>query len=195
MSRVRLQIMYCAKMYIYGIFKTTRDFRLCTPRPPNDVAVSAIPPDHGESGHRWGQTVPSHRQCRSSRSWTATETRHHRNPSCWRPSWDRPAGLPRDVIVWLRPARCCLHERHRNWGASSLARCSEICTLYPTCLLTSSRSSPQYDLSVSTFSPDGRVFQTEYAQKAVDNGGYARVVGTQCIYNATISDMRAIPDA
>lgn len=30
----------------------------------------------------------------------------------------------------------------------------------------------QYDLSVSTFSPDGRVFQTEYAQKAVDSSGY-----------------------
>ena len=29
----------------------------------------------------------------------------------------------------------------------------------------------QYDLSVGTFSPDGRVFQTDYAQKAVDNGG------------------------
>lgn len=29
----------------------------------------------------------------------------------------------------------------------------------------------QYDLSVSTFSPDGRVFQTEYAQKAVDSSG------------------------
>ncbi len=30
---------------------------------------------------------------------------------------------------------------------------------------------PQYDLSVGTFSPDGRVFQTDYAQKAVDSGG------------------------
>ena len=30
----------------------------------------------------------------------------------------------------------------------------------------------QYDLSVSTFSPDGRVFQVEYAQKAVDSSGY-----------------------
>ena len=29
----------------------------------------------------------------------------------------------------------------------------------------------QYDLSVSTFSPDGRVFQTDYAQKAADNSG------------------------
>lgn len=29
----------------------------------------------------------------------------------------------------------------------------------------------QYDLSVSTFSPDGRVFQAEYAQKAVDSSG------------------------
>lgn len=28
-----------------------------------------------------------------------------------------------------------------------------------------------YDLSVSTFSPDGRVFQVEYAAKAVDNSG------------------------
>lgn len=35
-----------------------------------------------------------------------------------------------------------------------------------------------YDLSPSTFSPDGRVFQTEYAQKAVDNGG--TMVGLRC---------------
>ena len=37
--------------------------------------------------------------------------------------------------------------------------------------LTSLAVPPQYDLSVSTFSPDGRVFQTDYAQKAVDNSG------------------------
>ncbi|EEA07262.1 proteasome subunit alpha type 3, putative [Cryptosporidium muris RN66] len=30
-----------------------------------------------------------------------------------------------------------------------------------------------YDVSVSTFSPDGRVFQVEYANKAVDNSGTA----------------------
>jgi 20S proteasome subunit alpha 7 len=35
-----------------------------------------------------------------------------------------------------------------------------------------------YDLSVSTFSPDGKVFQTEYAQKAIDNSGTA--VGIKC---------------
>lgn len=35
-----------------------------------------------------------------------------------------------------------------------------------------------YDLSVSTFSPDGKVFQTEYAQKAVDVSG--TVVGIKC---------------
>jgi hypothetical protein len=33
---------------------------------------------------------------------------------------------------------------------------------------------PQYDLSASTFSPDGRIFQTDYAQKAVDNSGCGR---------------------
>lgn len=27
----------------------------------------------------------------------------------------------------------------------------------------------QYDLSATTYSPDGKIFQTEYAQKAVDN--------------------------
>ncbi|KAJ3327750.1 hypothetical protein HDU76_011191 [Blyttiomyces sp. JEL0837] len=30
-----------------------------------------------------------------------------------------------------------------------------------------------YDLSASTYSPDGRIFQVEYALKAVDNGGTA----------------------
>lgn len=33
-----------------------------------------------------------------------------------------------------------------------------------------------YDLSVSTFSPDGRVFQVEYAAKAVDNGSTSMAV-------------------
>eukprot|EP00494_Astrolonche_serrata_P004866 UN04881 len=35
-----------------------------------------------------------------------------------------------------------------------------------------------YDLSVTTFSPDGRVFQVEYAGKAVDNSG--TIVGIKC---------------
>ncbi|XP_050739143.1 proteasome subunit alpha type-3-like [Eriocheir sinensis] len=35
-----------------------------------------------------------------------------------------------------------------------------------------------YDLSASQFSPDGRVFQVEYAQKAVENSGTA--IGLRC---------------
>ena len=35
-----------------------------------------------------------------------------------------------------------------------------------------------YDQSTTTFSPDGRVFQVEYASKAVDNSGTA--IGIQC---------------
>jgi len=35
-----------------------------------------------------------------------------------------------------------------------------------------------YDLAASTFSPDGRIFQIEYAGKAVDNGGTA--IGLRC---------------
>ncbi|KAK1319564.1 Proteasome subunit alpha type-3 [Acorus calamus] len=35
-----------------------------------------------------------------------------------------------------------------------------------------------YNLSVTTFSPDGRVFQIEYAAKAVDNSG--TVIGIKC---------------
>ncbi|KAF7458594.1 proteasome subunit alpha type-3 [Cryptosporidium felis] len=39
-----------------------------------------------------------------------------------------------------------------------------------------------YDSSVSTFSPDGRVFQVEYANKAVDNSGTAIAM----VYNSGI---------
>lgn len=35
-----------------------------------------------------------------------------------------------------------------------------------------------YDLSSSTFSPDGRIFQIEYAAKAVENAGTA--LGLRC---------------
>lgn len=35
-----------------------------------------------------------------------------------------------------------------------------------------------YDLSATTYSPDGKVFQTEYAQKAIDNG--STVLGLRC---------------
>ena len=35
-----------------------------------------------------------------------------------------------------------------------------------------------YDLSTTTYSPDGKVFQVDYACKAVDNGGLA--LGIKC---------------
>ena len=37
-----------------------------------------------------------------------------------------------------------------------------------------------YDVSSLTFSPDGRVFQVEYAAKAVENSGYVSPDGTPC---------------
>ena len=36
-----------------------------------------------------------------------------------------------------------------------------------------------YDQSTTTYSPDGRVFQVEYATKAVDNSGTA--IGIRCV--------------
>lgn len=41
-----------------------------------------------------------------------------------------------------------------------------------------SAPAPQYDLSVTTFSPDGRVFQVEYAKKATEKSG--TVIGIRC---------------
>ena len=35
----------------------------------------------------------------------------------------------------------------------------------------------QYDYSCGTFSPDGRIFQLEYATKAVENSGYVTRMG------------------
>lgn len=48
-------------------------------------------------------------------------------------------------------------ERH-SFVPDSLFVCVYVCALVL-----------QYDLSASTFSPDGRVFQVEYAMKAVEN--------------------------
>jgi 20S proteasome subunit alpha 7 len=47
-----------------------------------------------------------------------------------------------------------------------------------------------YDLSVSTYSPDGRVFQTEYAQKAVDGSG--TVLGIRCKDGVVLGVEKAI---
>lgn len=49
---------------------------------------------------------------------------------------------------------------------------------------------PQYDLSTTTYSPDGKVFQIEYAQKAVDNSGRVSSAfrcGRQSRYDAAVA--------
>ena len=48
-----------------------------------------------------------------------------------------------------------------------------------------------YDLSTTTYSPDGRVFQVEYAGKAVDNGGLT--VGVKCADGCVIACEKLVP--
>ena len=48
-----------------------------------------------------------------------------------------------------------------------------------------------YDLSTTTYSPDGRVFQVEYAGKAVDNGGLT--VGVRCADGCVIACEKLVP--
>ena len=55
-----------------------------------------------------------------------------------------------------------------------------------------------YDLSVTTFSPDGRVFQVEYATKAVDNSGFDSTGILVCFVSLVSfnpSDMQSNGDA
>ncbi|GMH34431.1 hypothetical protein BSKO_02265 [Bryopsis sp. KO-2023] len=48
-----------------------------------------------------------------------------------------------------------------------------------------------YDLSPGTYSPDGRVFQTEYAQKAVDNAG--TMIGVKCRDGVVLGLEKLVP--
>lgn len=47
-----------------------------------------------------------------------------------------------------------------------------------------------YDYSVTTFSPDGRVFQVEYAEKAADKAG--TVIGVKCIDGVVLGVEKSI---
>ncbi|KAJ3371397.1 hypothetical protein GGF31_003321 [Allomyces arbusculus] len=48
-----------------------------------------------------------------------------------------------------------------------------------------------YDLSSSTYSPDGRIFQVEYANKAVDNSGTA--IGIRCKDGVVLAIEKLVP--
>lgn len=48
-----------------------------------------------------------------------------------------------------------------------------------------------YDLSSSTFSPDGRIFQIEYASKAVENAGTA--LGLRCADGIVLAVEKPLP--
>ena len=47
-----------------------------------------------------------------------------------------------------------------------------------------------YDLSVDTFSPDGRIFQVEYAMKAIENS--STVVGLRCVDGVVLATEKLI---
>jgi len=47
-----------------------------------------------------------------------------------------------------------------------------------------------YDLSVSTYSPDGRIFQVEYAGKAAENSGVA--IGLRCVDGVILAVERLV---
>ena len=49
-----------------------------------------------------------------------------------------------------------------------------------------------YDLSSSTFSPDGRIFQVEYAAKAVENAGTA--LGLRCRDGVVLCVEKPLPN-
>ncbi|KAI9223833.1 nucleophile aminohydrolase [Blastocladiella britannica] len=48
-----------------------------------------------------------------------------------------------------------------------------------------------YDLSASTYSPDGRIFQVEYADKAVENSGTA--IGLRCTDGVVLAIENLVP--
>merc|ERR1719469_1130234 len=48
-----------------------------------------------------------------------------------------------------------------------------------------------YDLSSSTFSPDGRIFQVEYASKAVENAG--TLLGMKCTDGIVLAVEKPLP--
>jgi len=79
--------------------------------------------------------------------------------SCSLLSWDRRKLFFLNHSLSVSLSNPCKKKKHRDrsWRKQKHKTMSSIGT--------------GYDLSVTTFSPDGRVFQIEYAAKAVDNSG------------------------
>ena len=69
------------------------------------------------------------------------------------------------------------------WKAESALPTSDKMPLHALCKIG-------YDLSVTTFSPDGRVFQIEYAAKGIEKSGTA--MGIRCVDGVVVGAEKVI---
>ena len=109
-------------------------------------------------------------------------------------------GNPARQAVLTLPLRVCQYEQHRCRRTLRCGRGLPLVCAAPNAMRHSTSQLPccrryacacaravphrcslwrcvvQYDDSCATYSPDGRVFQVEYAQKAIEQSGYVEVV-------------------
>ena len=84
------------------------------------------------------------------------------------------------VAVWAWLAACLIctqcHVAFHFPTLPCCRRCACACARAVAHRCSLWRCVVQYDDSCATYSPDGRVFQVEYAQKAIEQSGYVEVV-------------------